>query len=373
MTTRLVVVGGGYVGSEVSRRLDALMDVTLIEPREAFVHTPAMIRSLVDGDLLDAAIFPYDRLLSRGRVIRERAAGLRPDGVALASGAFVPGDLILVATGSSYPAPFKPQTDDIADFRASQNAIRTRVSQAQTIVIVGAGPVGVELAGEIASAHPAISVTLVSEQDHLLPGHPPRLGRMLRRKLQSLGVELIVNRRAVKIPGEGAAEKASVTLDNGAELAADLVLSATGAQGRSDLLASLPGVKINRGRVVTDSWLRPCNWSNLFVGGDAADVGEAMTIVATMRQVPFLVRTLRAAAAGKPVARRRPYRPWTNAPILVPLGRKIGGSYLPVPRQIGPLGVTGNFLTRQLKGNDLFIPKYRKAFGYPTGSNLSDD
>jgi len=80
-----------------------------------------------------------------------------------------------------------------------------------------------------------------------------------------------------------------------------------------------------------------------------------MTIVATTRQIPWLVKTLKTLIAGKPIERINPYRPWKLAPILLPLGPSIGSSYL-------PFGVVGNFVTSRIKGKKLFIPKYRKAF-----------
>ena len=73
---KIVIVGGGYVGFEVARELDALSDVTLIEQREAFVQPPAAIRALVQPDLLDQLILPYDNLLRHGRVLRGRAVSI---------------------------------------------------------------------------------------------------------------------------------------------------------------------------------------------------------------------------------------------------------------------------------------------------------
>lgn len=361
MTARLVVVGGGYLGSEVARRLDRHLDVTLIEPREAFVHVPAMIRALVQPGLLDRALLPYDRLLRRGRVIRARATEVHPDGVTLADGRTIPADFLLVATGSDYAAPFKPRGDSIADFRADQADYASRIAAADRIVIVGAGPVGIELAGEIKAAHPEKAVTLISRDPALLSGYPWRLGQSLEKKLAAVGVTVLTGREAAMPDPETPVSHHGVSLDNGVTLVADLVIRATGAKGRADLLSQLPGVQLAEGgRVRTDPWLRPADWPNLYTGGDAASVGDAMTIVATMRQIPFLVRTLRSAAAGRPVEQLGRYRPWGSAPILLPLGPRIGNSYLPVP---GRLGIMGNLVTRQLKGADLFVSKYRKTFG----------
>jgi len=54
----------------------------------------------------------------------------------------------------------------------------------------------------------------------------------------------------------------------------------------------------------------------------------------------------------------KPYAPWgSKAPIIVPLGPKRGNSFL------GFMSV-GDLLTRKLKGEDLFVRKYRKLLGH---------
>jgi hypothetical protein len=86
-----------------------------------------------------------------------------------------------------------------------------------------------------------------------------------------------------------------------------------------------------------------------------------MSIVAITRQSPWLVRTLKAIMTGRSVETMAAYAPWLAPPVLVPLGPKAGASLLPVMR--GGLTV-GRRATATLKGRDLFIPRYRKEFGY---------
>ncbi len=80
-----------------------------------------------------------------------------------------------------------------------------------------------------------------------------------------------------------------------------------------------------------------------------------MTIVAISRQNPWLIKTLKQVLGGASVEDQKPYAPWKRAPILVPLGPSVGNSWL--------FATLGNWVTRKMKGKELFIPKYRKAFG----------
>jgi NADH dehydrogenase FAD-containing subunit len=50
----VVVVGGGYAGIAVAKALDERTKVTLVEPRDAFVHNVAALRAAVDPTLCAA-------------------------------------------------------------------------------------------------------------------------------------------------------------------------------------------------------------------------------------------------------------------------------------------------------------------------------
>jgi len=367
----LLIVGGGYVGCDVARRLDRVMDVTLVEPKPAFLHAPAMIRALVEPGLLQTATIPYDRLLSRGRLIRGRAASLHAEGAILSDGYEVASDFTLVATGSSYSLPFKSSAEDIDTFLNAHRALSVRIASAGHIAIVGAGPVGTELAGEIAAARPRTKVTLIAAAAHPIPLHDERLGRALMQRLHRLGVEVITNCSAPDFSPGANVRNGPLILSDGREIAADLVLPALGAQPRTNILTNLPEVRINAaGRVIVDEWLRPCPGilPGLFVGGDIVATDDAMTIVATLRQNPFLSKTLRSAARGRRIDTLPPYRPWRDAPMLVPTGPRLGASHLPLPgplTRVGTMRGFGDVLTRVLKGKDLFVGKYRRLLGAP--------
>ncbi len=352
---KVVIVGGGYVGFEVAKALDEQADVTLIEQREAFVQPPAAIRALLQPDLLDQIILPYDRLLSRGRVMRGRAVAVSQSEVTLDDGAAYPADYIVLATGSSYAAPFKPEGDSIADFRKASKDVSAQLATAQSVVVVGAGAVGTELAGEVAAVHPGKEITLVSSNDALFPMYPKKLGMQLKQKLERGGVTVVLGQRVENLQHMDKPYAGSVELTDGRVIEADLVFPVIGSRPNAALAQSLPGVTFApSGRVKTDQWLRPSAYPNVFVAGDIADVGDGMTIVAISRQNPWLIKTLKQALSGQAVEQQKPYAPWKMAPILLPLGPKIGNSWL--------FATVGNWVTRQMKGKELFIPKYRKAF-----------
>lgn len=365
---RIIMIGGGYAGTMLARALDTVADVVLIEPREAFVHNVAAIRAIVDPSLIDRIILPYDRLLSRGSVVRGRVTKIANGGVSLGVGRDIEGDIIVLATGSTYASPFKPASDDMASFRTSLLALHETLRTARRVAIVGAGAVGTELGGEIASGMPGKIVTLISATPRLFPGFPAKLGARLARDLVALGVDLRLGVTAAGFDADHPPVSGALQLSNGTGVDADLIVPATGARPCSDLTHSIANANFDRsGRIVVDRWLRVAGRGNLFALGDVSAAGDLMTIVAITRQAPWLAKAIKAALAGRVIETLAPYKPWPAPPILVPLGAKAGASVLPLTRN-GP--VVGAMLTAAIKGKELFIPRYRHEFGYTPRSAM---
>lgn len=357
---RVIIVGGGYAGTALARALDNRFDVVLIEPREGFVHNVAAIRALVEPELLQRIILPYDHLLTRGEVVRDRADAVFPGGVILNSGASIEGDYVVLATGSTYAQPFKPVTNAMSDFRATSAATHAEIKAARSIVIVGAGAVGVELAGEIAATFKGKALTLIASSSTLFPDFPAELGKRLRSDLEAMGVTVKADVRA-RLGAMDRPHTGPLQLESGEIVPADLVIPALGARPDTTVLEDRVLARFDRtGRVVVDGWMRPASMRSVFALGDMAANGDLMTIVASSRQVPWLARTLDALASGKAIEDLPTYASWPSPPILIPLGARHGASVLPIPRR----GVVvGPFLTRAIKGRSLFIPRYRKEFG----------
>src|ERR1700675_4872396 len=111
----VVGIGGGYGGVGVAKALDADVEVVLVEPKDAFVHNIGSLRALVEPEFLPKIFLPYDRLLTHGRVVRDRAVEVSPHRVVLASGDVISADYVVLASGSTYPFPAKSDAHLAAD------------------------------------------------------------------------------------------------------------------------------------------------------------------------------------------------------------------------------------------------------------------
>jgi apoptosis-inducing factor 2 len=362
---RVIIVGAGYAGTALARALDKVADVLLVDARDRFVHNVAAIRGVVDPSLLDRIVIPYDRLLRRGSVRQGLVSDASSNGVTLANGDRIEGDIIVVATGSRYASPFKPQGESIQAFADSLRASNRDLTSTNAIAIIGGGAVGTELAGEISSAYPGKAVTLVSASSSLMPGYSDKLAETLAAQLRLKGVRLHFNRRVENLAALDHPFIGSVGEDLGR--AEQLVFPALGARPTTAIFRQISGTSFDaQGRVEVDGWLRLAHSRNIFAFGDAAATGDPMTIVAITRQVPWLAKTIAALLEGQKSEQLSPYKPWPTRGILVPLGPRDGASTLPVLRN-GVL--VGRWLTSRIKGRELFIPRYLKEFRYTMGAN----
>ena len=193
MTTRVVIVGGGYGGFNVAKQLDDVADVVLVERKDAFVHNVAALRAAVAPDWAGNYFLPYDRLLQRGRVVQDRAVLVRPGEIALAREGGLAADYIVLATGYHVPVPGQEPREHGDRVTGAYVAIQASLAAAGRILLVGAGPVGLEMAGEITSKWPDKHVTIIEAADHILSGaYRDALRDELTAQLTSRGVELLL-------------------------------------------------------------------------------------------------------------------------------------------------------------------------------------
>ncbi|MEV1000613.1 FAD-dependent oxidoreductase [Nonomuraea sp. NPDC050202] len=345
----VVVLGGGYGGSRVARLLDDVAEVTLVDPSDAFMHNVAAWRALVEPEWLDRIFVPYRRLLTHGRFVRDRAVAVDGTRVTLASGATLEPDYLVLATGSAYPFPAKAGKPDAELAKAEARAAHEALAGAERVLLVGAGPVGLELAGEIKAAFPGKHVTLADVAPDILPGpFEQELRDELRRQLDELGVELKLGSPLRELPGAPPATAAPIAIatEAGEKLTADVWFRCFGVVPRTDYLrGELAEARDGQGYVRVDSSLRVLGQERVFAIGDISDADRNMAGFAG-QQGELLAANLRAQITGEGDMVAYERRP---ALILVPLGPDGGAGQLPGQ------GVIGAEATAEIKGRAMLV------------------
>src|SRR2546423_1522383 len=360
MSQRVVVVGGGFGGMLAVRGLRrADVDVTLVD-RQNFSLFQPLVYQVATGALSSVEVaVPLRQIVRRqrnARVILGEVVGLDLDARHvvvdhLPNGARdveLPYDVLVVAGGSRYSyfghdewashAPELKSLDGALELRdrillafEAAESESDEVEQAAwlTFVIVGAGPTGVEMAGQIAEAAHSLRreyrtidtrtarVLLIEATDRVLGAFPDPLPRKAERQLHSLGVTTMLGTTVVEIDGNSV----DVRDASGAQtrIAARTAVWAAGvtASPLAAMLAEAAGAETDRaGRIVVEPDLTVAGHPEGFALGDMVSVrGQQLHGVA-----PVAMQQGRHAARSIRRGRREPFH-YRDKGELATIGR----------------------------------------------------
>jgi NADH dehydrogenase len=349
---RVVVVGGGFGGLQAALKLRrAAVQVTLVDRRNFHLFQP-LTYQVATGALSPGEIaYPLRAIFKRHdnvRVVMAEVSDFDLDGhelklrpvAGVPSPAAIPYDTLIVAGGSRYSYFGHDDWGAVAhEVKSLESALTVRSGILSafeaaelepdlerrrawlTFVVVGAGPTGVEMAGQIAelardtlrrdfrmSDPRAARILLVEAAERVLTSFPPSLSAKAARSLSRLGVTPLLGRTVVGV------DVAGVTVDDGSRnterLPARTVVWAAGvtASGLASRLGELTGAERDRaGRVTVEPDLTLAGHPEVFALGDMVRVrgadGTAVTLPGVapvaMQQGRYAAQVVRARVRGR--------------------------------------------------------------------------
>jgi pyruvate/2-oxoglutarate dehydrogenase complex dihydrolipoamide dehydrogenase (E3) component len=238
---------------------------TLLRPGEALNgarHAPGA-REAVSGPI---DVEQADWLAGKGIDLLRGEGRIAGPGVVAVDGREHTTDHIVVATGSEPIVPPVPGLRELDGVWTNREVTGLRQAP-KRLVVLGAGPVGVEMAQALARF--GASVALVEGMDHILPREPKPLGDALAGTLRADGVEIHLGQRAERVSKDG--EGFVVAFPDGSELRADRLLVATGRRPRvDDIGLDAVGIEPNPRGVPVDD--RMSAGENVWAIGDVAGI-----------------------------------------------------------------------------------------------------
>jgi NADH dehydrogenase len=338
---RVIIIGGGFGGvtlaQHLERKLSSDIDIVLISSENHFVFTPMLAEAVGRSISPDHVVVVGRQMVRRTTWLTAQvtdidlqsnlvsyvgaggaSAALNYDHLVLACGSVV--NMNMVPGLAAYAYPLKTLGDAIylgndLIMRAEEAAVETDPSRQRrllTVVIIGGGFSGVEVAGEIAEvaeeahrfypthkdARPHI--ILLQRGKYLIPElNAPSLSTFAYDKLRKAGVEVRLNSGAQEITAAG------VRLTSGELIDAATVVSTVGTSP-SPLIEKL-GLALERGRVLTNPDMSVKGKDNVWAVGDCAIIPNAFdqkpsppTAQFAMRQAKQLAANLLRTFSGQP-------------------------------------------------------------------------
>ncbi|MDX1530972.1 MAG: FAD-dependent oxidoreductase [Rhodothermales bacterium] len=343
----LLLVGGGHAMLPLLKGAAPIVRrgvrVTLIDRHPTLFYSGMVPEHLGGVYTRDEVEVDLVRLCAASGVAFHRAEVTRlhrdPPGVTTADGQTIRCDLAAFDVGGLNPlrdragnaVPTKP-LHQIGALEAFVRAALAAAGPTQTVVVVGGGAAGTEVALNLSARTRAVRpealrLELVDPGERLLAEFPPAMGRYARRRLEERGVSVHLQTRVERVEGH------DVVLGSGARLRADRVLWATGTEGPPFFReAGLPTDE--RGFLWVDRTLQCGAAPWLFAAGDCAVLRGherlARVGVHAVKQGPVLRRNVRVAldalAGGRSLDRLalRSFRPYPLAPLILSTGQREG-------------------------------------------------
>lgn len=358
-TRTLIVVGGGFAGTTLARRLDGRLPpgwrLLLVSEESHTTFNPMLPEALGASIFPEQVVAPIRAMLDRGRFVMGRLEWVAPHakrlGVTTLAGPLTfDYDHLVLAVGNrarldlveglaAHALPLKT----VGDAMHIRNLVLRRVAQIELeddrdvrrrlghFVVMGGGFSGVETAGELVDClaslrryYPLVRegelrVTLLQGPDRLLTELPGRLGAAAHRSLASRGVDVRLGARVERVSAT------EVGLKGGDQIASATVICTIGT--RPNPVVEALEAPLDHGRLVVGQDLSVPSLPGLWAIGDCAAVVNAFDGQPAPPTAQFAVREARCLAGNLLASiEGRPTRPFAHRSrgSLAAIGRRKG-------------------------------------------------
>ena len=223
----------------------------------------------------------------------------------------IPFDFVVIATGTRLSKPAAMEHDDKAPSVEYLQKHQEGVKRSQSILIVGGGAVGVQMATDLKEFYPEKEITVVQSRPQVMPSFHPQLHELIKRRFDELGIKLITGARVTVPPGGFPNDGSTfdVQLTNGTTESTEFVILATGQTPNNQLVANLEPSKPDGLSVINPEngyiRIRPTmqfldeRYSNMFAVGDIADTGAQKAARPGSAQAAVVAKNIQAMIEGR--------------------------------------------------------------------------
>jgi len=284
MSKRIVVIGAVAAGTSAAakaRRNDESAEIVMYEMDEHISYSGCGLPYYIGGRVTDLkSLTPRDPSYFKSKYnvdikIRHQVLSIDPAAKTLLVRNLIDQteltdhyDILILSTGASSILPSLPGVDKPHVFTLrnplSARAIRQFIDEQHphTATVIGSGFIGLEMVENL--AHAGLQVTIVEKLPQICPFVDPDLSPYLHQYLEKQQVKILAGRTVTAISDK------SLTLDDGSEVQADLVIMAVGIQPNI-ALARAAGVEIGITGAIAVNDKMQTNLPDIYACGDCAE------------------------------------------------------------------------------------------------------
>jgi len=285
---KVVVIGGGFAGSLIARKLEKHFNVTLIDSKNYFEFTPGILRTLVEPEHINKIQILHKDYLKKTRIITGTVNEIGKEYVKV-NKQNIKFDYLCICSGSKYKTPIKEQNLVITARASHLRRNYDKLCKANKILIIGGGLVGVELAAEISTHYKNKNITIVHSKNRLIERNKEKTVRYVEKFLTKKGVKTIFNERVIDAKENGK----TYHTDKNHEIKTDLAFLCTGIMPNFEFMKRNFNNKLDeKNHIKVNKYLQLEGTKNIFVAGDANSTKVEKTAQNTKIQAKIVVKNL---------------------------------------------------------------------------------
>jgi len=314
MIKKVVIVGGGFAGSYCAQHLEHKFQVTLIDTKDYFEFTPSILRAMVDPAHISQIQVYHHAYLQHTTIVCGTVTAITSHEVIVGKEKYLY-DYLIICTGSRYHSLIKSGDVILVGRNKEVSDITAKIKKASSILIVGGGLVGVELAAEIKETFQEKKVTVVHSKSVLLERSSSKAQQIAAQFLQKQGVELLFNERVVSH------SRQNYCTYSGKKIKADLAFLCTGILPDSTCVQGHYASCLDeRNFLSVNEFLQVKGSSHVFAAGDVTSIFEEKTAQNALEQAKIVVKNIENMERGFPL------QEYHSSPriMVMSLGRKNG-------------------------------------------------
>ncbi len=307
----VAIIGGGFCGVLCAKILGRKLSVVLFDKKDHFEFTPAIHKLVISKNYLDNVRVPFKEILRKTSFIRNEVVQVRKN-LVVGKTEKMKFRYLVICTGAQYPI-FLKNTNNVHTLKYCSEGIKinNELSKAKSVLIIGGGPIGTEIAAELCTQTNK-SVTLIQGHDRLLERTTPKASQYAHDFLTKNGVKIVFNEQIVEHT-----DKKFIS-NKGNEYSADLGIWCAGIKFKVPFLDKkhFKDSIDNKEHLVVNDYLQLKGFKNVFAGGDAANTVEEKTAQNADRHAKCIAKNIIHLEQNKALVK---YAPRTG-PLVISLG-----------------------------------------------------